>query len=308
MIKAKGIIIADCAHKGLSLDVPQDLEEQLHVLNLSHNEVKNITNYSFDRYKNSLMTLDMSFLKQANETNKSVEFSLESFSILSKLEYLDLTNSCWSKKFTLPQTIRILRIENCSSILNISHLHLLEEFHAAGNEWNSSPAFHKLAPLKYIDLRRNALRTFDLQRIAPFCDLKILRLDIFPAKTFKKELHTEKTYCTCRAIDYWLTITKVEHDHWDCIPPDNGFAPKCDLAPGERVLKLRRQCLSKKTIKSLSTSSGWWMIAISLVIILSLLISALVMNGIKRALRRARARARNHPHSDDDEEEEDDSD
>lgn len=195
------------------------------VLNLSHNRIVNISDNSFNRYKDSLTALDMSFLKERtiNETKDCCfEYSIETFSSLHKLEYLDLTNACWHKKFILPEKIRVLKIENCSSVINISYLHFLEEFHAAGNEWDCSPMFHKLAPLKYVDLRRNALLTFELERIAPFCDLRMLRLDAFPSKSLQKELHTEITYCTCRAIDYWLTYTEVEHDHWNCIPPQNG--------------------------------------------------------------------------------------
>lgn len=187
------------------------------MLNLSRNNIYNVTNHSFTRYKDTLTILDMSNLRL---WRNNLILEQGTFNPLFKLEYLDMTNSCWSRKFALPTNIRILKIENCSTLLNVAHLKLLEEFHAAGNNWTEAPRFHMLAPLKYVDLRRNALDYFPVESIAPYCELKAIFLDGFPSRNIiRKNLNNATIYCTCRAFDSWLTNYGIKHRQLECIPP-----------------------------------------------------------------------------------------
>lgn len=164
-----------------------------------------------------MTTLDLSYLNRLDA--KKLDYSTETFSPLSNLQYLDLTNSCWSKNFVLPPKIKILKIENCSVSVSLADLSSLEELYAAGNAWTHSPEFHRMAPLKFIDLRRNALFDFDVVRIAPFCELRTVRMDSFPSKALPREFHNATTYCACKSVDVWLSNVNVDHDHLDCVPP-----------------------------------------------------------------------------------------
>lgn len=148
--------------------------------------------------------------------DRNITYDENSFYPLEKLEYLDISGSCISNvkhRFRFPNNIKILKMERCDMLHpNFSNIHVLEELHAARCNMSEFPAFNRLAPLKYLDLRHNSLAKFQIEALAPFCLLRRLRLEMNEGEG----LQHIKGYCQCMAIDSWLTSTGIEHDRLNC--------------------------------------------------------------------------------------------
>lgn len=163
----------------------------------------------------------MSYMATWTKT-KDFAYAADSFLPLYKLEYLDLSESCHSNDFHLPNRIRILKIEDCHTTIEVVGLTGLEEFYAAGNAWKNCPRFHPLAPLRYADLRQNNFFQFEVERIAPLCYLSTLRTDRYiPQEKIPRGEHNVTTYCACMALESWLTTTEVLHDPLNCTLPES---------------------------------------------------------------------------------------
>lgn len=162
--------------------------------------------------------------------NESFRFDSDSFSRLRNLQYLDLSNKyeCLINDPILPRSIKILKIEGCRiRNWNFASLAYLEELHAARNEFNVFPSIHLFAPLRYLDLRDNPIWNFEIENIAPFCQLKTFLIESFPPKYLsnKHKYHNKTTFCTCYNLNLWLTYIAINHDEIDCTLPPDGMLP-----------------------------------------------------------------------------------
>ncbi|XP_065226922.1 uncharacterized protein LOC135850116 isoform X1 [Planococcus citri] len=307
---SSNVHIADCSLLQMAVDVPNDLDPRIEVMNLSGNHLTNISDRSFERYKDTLISLDLSNMSHFKSLN--ITYDDKSFTGLRKLEYLDISHSCIVRhKFRFPSSLKTLKMERCElNSLNFSHMRGLEELHAASCNLDDLPLIHKQSPLKFLDLRRNNLAKLRVETIAQFCQLKQFHLEIPDGEG----LQNPKTYCQCILIESWLNNTGVRHEHLNCTKrSENKNAPKlnmssefdqlhfisalgvkksetenitidflpkgnmkptnCTSQPSESTMNLRRDCMAKLSPYVITpVQTNWTLIGIVLLAVFSLLI------------------------------------
>ncbi|XP_065226923.1 lumican-like isoform X2 [Planococcus citri] len=268
---SSNVHIADCSLLQMAVDVPNDLDPRIEVMNLSGNHLTNISDRSFERYKDTLISLDLSNMSHFKSLN--ITYDDKSFTGLRKLEYLDISHSCIVRhKFRFPSSLKTLKMERCElNSLNFSHMRGLEELHAASCNLDDLPLIHKQSPLKFLDLRRNNLAKLRVETIAQFCQLKQFHLEIPDGEG----LQNPKTYCQCILIESWLNNTGVRHEHLNCTKrSESNMKPtNCTSQPSESTMNLRRDCMAKLSPYVITpVQTNWTLIGIVLLAVFSLLI------------------------------------
>lgn len=196
------------------------------------------TNESFERYQDTLITLDIS-----NSYNSQTHYDKACYLALSKLETLNLSKTCLPPpkndytRLSLPKTIRVLVYEYCpNSYDNFSDMSNLEEFKASGTNYNNIPWFDAYTPLKYVDLRGTDLSLFEVRDIAVHCEISELLLQIED----EKGIQDPNEYCRCIKAEKWFDSINVQYTKLNCTKP---FTP-----PSSEIfyIHIREKCVSEE--------------------------------------------------------------
>lgn len=140
---------------------------------------------------------------------------------LRKIESMDMSGTCFTNEtdvnYNLPSGIKIFKIENCKNLrkINLTTISALEQFHGKGCRFHIFPIFNTTAPVNYIDMRLSDLQEMEFVDIAPFCQLKELKLEIKD----HRGIQAEKRYCQCTKIQEWLKNNEIKYNPLNCTKP-----------------------------------------------------------------------------------------
>lgn len=143
----------------------------------------------------------------------------DAFRRLEKLEFLDISNSFFNVEVAQewPPNLKILIVNNNKiKQLKLGSLKHLEKIEANDNDLEDFPHFNAQAPLTDIEIENNPLNTIRIMDVAPFCQLKSIRVK-FEDNQF---LHDERHFCDCKRLESWFETHHIESPRLNCTLPD----------------------------------------------------------------------------------------